>query len=190
MTFYAYLYFDPRTDVPFYVGKGRGYRARKHLHQATNRGVADRLEELRALGLRPRIETYDCRDEPHAFELERQLIALYGRQCDGGPLCNVLEGGERSAGFEGRRHSEESKAKIRAAMKARRLSPEHKARIGAANKGRSGPSPERQAKMIAARRNPAVRAKMSVASKRAWTPEKQAAMIAASQRAFAKRRGE
>lgn len=166
MTFYAYLYFDPRTDAPFYVGKGQGYRARKHLHQATNRGMADRLEELQALGLRPRIEICDCRDEPHAFELERQLIAAYGRQCDGGPLCNVLEAGDASGGFKGRQHSEESKAKIRAAMKARRLTPEHKARIGAANKGRPGPSPERQAKMIAARQNPVVRAKLSAAGRK------------------------
>ena len=152
MTFYAYLYFDPRTDVPFYVGKGQGYRARKHLHQATNRGVADRLEELRALGLRPRIETYDCRDEPHAFELERQLIALYGRQCDGGPLCNVLEAGDASGGMKGRKHRPETIERIRQAMRARRLTPEHRANISKGCKGRPGPTPELQARMIDARR--------------------------------------
>lgn len=41
--FYAYVYFDPRDGLPFYVGKGQGYRARKHLHQATNKGVAERI---------------------------------------------------------------------------------------------------------------------------------------------------
>lgn len=180
--FYAYLYFDPRTDEPFYVGKGQAYRARKHLHQATNKGVAARLVDLRAVGLAPRIETYECESEAHAFELERQLIAAYGRQCDGGPLANVLEGGERSAGFEGRKHSEESKAKIRSALKARRLTAEHKARIGAANKGRPGPSPEKQALMAAARRRPEVRAKLAASAKRNLTPERQAAMVAAARR--------
>lgn len=151
MTFYAYVYFDPRTDIPFYVGKGQGYRAKKHLHQATNRGVAERIADLRAAGWQPRIETHDCRDEAHAFELERQLIAAYGRQCEGGPLCNVLEAGERSGGFAGRKHTPETKAKIRAAMQARRLTPEHRANISRACKGRPGPTPELQKKMIAAR---------------------------------------
>lgn len=164
--FYAYAYFDPRDGSPFYIGKGQGYRSQKHLHQAANKGVADRLSTLRALGLRPTIETYPCADEAAAFELERQLIARYGRECEGGPLCNILEAGERSGGMAGRKHSVETKEKIRAAMKARRLSDEHRQRISAANKGRPGPSPEQQSRMIAARRNPAVRAKLSAAAKK------------------------
>lgn len=164
--FYAYVYFDPRDGLPFYVGKGQGYRARKHLHQAINKGAAERISTLRASGLSPRVETYPCDDEPAAFELERQLIARFGRQCEGGPLCNILEAGDRSGGFAGRKHTEESKAKIRAAMQARRLSETHRNRIGAANKGRSGPSLEQQARMIAARKTPEVRAKLSAAAKR------------------------
>jgi len=164
--FYAYVYFDPRDDAPFYVGKGQGYRARKHLHQATNRGVANRISTLRAAGLFPRIETYPCADEPAAFELERRLIARYGRQCEGGTLCNVLEAGDRSGGMLGRKHSDETKAKIRAALSGRRLSREHRARIGAANAGRAGPSPEQQARMVAARKTPEVRAKLSAAAKK------------------------
>ena len=164
--FYTYAYFDPRDGLPFYVGKGQGHRARKHLHQATNPGVAARLGELRGLGLEPRIDKYPCADEAAAFELERQLIAQLGRQCDGGPLCNVLEAGDRSGGFAGRKHSEESKAKIRAAMKARRLTDEHKARIGAANKGRPGPTPQLQERMKQARKNPEVRAKLSAAARK------------------------
>ena len=186
--FYAYAYFDPRDGAPFYIGKGQGYRARKHLHQATNRGVADRLSTLRALGLRPTIETYPCADEAAAFELERQLIARYGRECEGGPLCNILEAGERSGGFLGRKHTPETKEKIRAAMKARRLTDEHKAKIGKSNRGRPGPNAEKQARMIEARKNPEVRAKLSAAAKRAFTPERQAALIAASQEYFRQKR--
>lgn len=130
MTFYAYVYSDPRTGLPFYVGKGQGRRARKHLVQTANRGMAARLDELRGAGLQPRICVYGCDSEAHAFELERVLIDAYGRQCDGsGSLVNILEAGERSGGFAGRRHSEETKARIRAAMQARRLTAEHRARI-------------------------------------------------------------
>lgn len=130
MTFYAYVYADPRTGVPFYVGKGQGRRARKHLVQTTNRGMAARLAELREVGLEPLISVYGCDSEAHALELERVLIDAYGRQCDGsGSLVNILEAGDRSGGFAGRRHSEETKARIRAAMQARRLTVEHRARV-------------------------------------------------------------
>jgi group I intron endonuclease len=46
---------------------------------------------------------------------------------------NLTDGGEGMFGFT---HSEESKAKISAAIKGRRLTEEHRARIGAANMGR------------------------------------------------------
>lgn len=130
MTFYAYVYVDPRDGKPFYVGKGQGRRARKHLVQTSNRGMAARLDELRAAGLEPEISTYACDNEAHALELERVLIEAYGRLVDGsGCLVNILEAGDRSGGFAGRRHTEESKARIRAAMQARKLSETHRARI-------------------------------------------------------------
>jgi len=52
---YVYLYIDPRDNKPFYVGKGKGNRC--HSHMRARRGErADRIGELRKLGLRPRID--------------------------------------------------------------------------------------------------------------------------------------
>lgn len=167
MIFYAYVYVDPRDGRPFYVGKGQGSRARKHLVQATNRGMAARLDALRAEGMLPEITTYGCDSEAHALELERVLIEAYGRLCDGsGCLVNILEAGDRSGGFSGRRHSDETKRRIGEAQRGRKRAPEVGAKISAANKGRPGPTPEQQARMIEARRRPEVRAKLSAAGRR------------------------
>lgn len=167
MTFYAYVYTDPRDGRPFYVGKGQGRRARKHLVQPTNTGMAKRIADLRGQGLTPEIATYPCDSEAHALELERVLIAAYGRLCDGsGCLVNVLEAGDRSGGFAGRQHSEETKQRIGNAQRGRKRPPEVGAKISAANKGRPGPTAEQQLRMIEARRRPEVRAKLSAAGRR------------------------
>src|SRR5690242_20018084 len=43
--FYVYLYIDPRTGKPFYVGKGQGSRALAHL-SASTRGSDERSARL------------------------------------------------------------------------------------------------------------------------------------------------
>lgn len=127
--FYAYVYVDPRDSAPFYVGKGKGYRARKHLHQTTNPGMAARLAELKAAGVAPQIGILPCASSHESLEVEAALIAAFGRLVDGGTLVNRSPGG--SDGMGGKKHNEESKAKIRAAMRARVMSPEHKEKIRA-----------------------------------------------------------
>lgn len=154
MTYYAYVYVDPRDGVPFYVGKGQRYRAHKHLHQCSNAGLAARLAELRAVGIVPDIRIYHCDNEPHAYELERVLIDAYGRRVNrSGTLYNILEAGECSGGMAGRKHRPESIERIRAAMKARRLTPEHKAKIGAWGRTPAG----RAARSAAGKRGNATR---------------------------------
>lgn len=55
-----------------------------------------------------------------AIELEKKHIALWGRECDGGVLLNETLGGEgkpggqKTKGFSGRKHTEESKLKTSA----------------------------------------------------------------------------
>lgn len=127
--YYVYLYTDPRTGVIFYVGKGFGYRAKRHLCPSTLGPVGDRVRALRALGMTPGIAYLPCATAQHALEVEAALIAAYGRVQEGGPLVNRSPGG--SNGFGGRTHRPETKERIRVAMKARVMTPEHKAKIKA-----------------------------------------------------------
>lgn len=130
LEFYTYVYLDPLTLVPFYVGKGKGYRAHKHFHQTHSRPVAMKLRQLANTGHRPKIEIYPAISERHALDVEIELIAAFGRRDLGtGTLFNVSSGGETTAGFTGRKHSEESKAKISAAGKGRVISQETREKL-------------------------------------------------------------
>lgn len=121
--FYVYLHSKATTGEVFYVGKGNGDRAySKHgRNQYWNRVVKKHgyTVELYATGLQ----------EWYAFELEKELIAYYGRE----NLTNGTDGGEGTSGFFpdeetrkklsiarrgeknhqfGKPHSEETKKKI------------------------------------------------------------------------------
>lgn len=175
--FYAYLYTDPRDGSAFYVGKGHGFRARKHLWKGPSGPVRDRIAAIRACGLEPALTVVECADEAEAFRLERTLIDALGRVDLGtGTLLNRTAGGQGSSQRKGFTHSEETKARIRASMKGRPLTEQHKARIGAANKGRPGPTAEHLAKMQEGLRRPDVRARNSERMKATLTPERQAEM--------------
>jgi len=53
---YVYLYIDPRTDKPFYIGKGKGNRCFSHLKDRSESDKARVIDELRKLGRQPQIE--------------------------------------------------------------------------------------------------------------------------------------
>lgn len=75
-------------------------------------------------------------DERDAFEIEKALIAHYGRQQFGGVLCNMTDGGE---GVSGVMMSEQSRAKMSEAKKGkpgRPITPETRAKIGNAHRGK------------------------------------------------------
>ena len=175
--FYAYLYIDPRDGVPFYVGKGHGFRARKHLWKGPGGPLRDRIAAIRADGHEPTVSVTTCADEAEAFRLERALIDVLGRLDLGtGSLLNRTAGGQGSAKRHGFKHSEETKARIRASTKGRPMTAEHKAKISAAAKGRPGPTPEVQAKALATRRLPENREKARARAKQLVTPEHLAQM--------------
>ena len=94
--FYIYLYYDPRDNIPIYVGKGKGKRAYDHLISANNSGLSEAIAECRALGLEPvvNIEEYFKTDR-EACAREVELISHYGRRIMGdGSLFNIMPGGE------------------------------------------------------------------------------------------------
>lgn len=110
-----YVYFYLREDrTPYYVGKGKGYRAFAR-HSGCIQPPTDRI----------RIIMRECFSEAEAFEMEKFFILLYGRKHIGtGVLRNLTEGGEGNIthGMLGKQHSEETKLRI-AAKKFGKTSP-------------------------------------------------------------------
>ncbi len=78
--FYVYLLVDPRNDQVFYVGKGKGRRAREHaLNERRgaerNLGKSQRLRDIRLAGVTVEIlEVAGGLSERAALRLERQII--------------------------------------------------------------------------------------------------------------------
>lgn len=103
--FYVYVYFDPVTREPFYVGKGTGKRAWDHLKETYYKNGSKtrrhtKIKKIHRLGRNPIIHiVYDNLMEQEAFQKEMSLIAHYGRLDNGtGCLTNLSDGGEGDRG--------------------------------------------------------------------------------------------
>ncbi len=154
--FYVYVYLDPRTNPPepFYVGKGHGKRLRAHLGYSHNKQVKGRIRNIRSSGHEPIVEQRGSfSDENLAFELEKELISLYGRKDQAtGSLHNHTSGGEGTIGYRHRQEtkdlfSEQRRGKPQtpaqlAANKARLVSSETREKMREASKGRRRHTPE------------------------------------------------
>lgn len=120
--YYVYQYL--REDgSPYYIGKGKGRRATSRNRRTVAVPPKDRIEIVK-----------DSLSEQEAFDLERQLIAQYGRKDLGtGILRNLTDGGEGTSGYK---HTEEWKVQKSLSMSGRTCTDEHKAKVSAALKGR------------------------------------------------------
>lgn len=82
--FYVYHLIDPRTNLPFYVGKGKGDRDVDHLRRRTigeNPYRDHVIEQIRRSGLEPTaVRVHEGLDEKTAYELEEIEIKRYGRR--------------------------------------------------------------------------------------------------------------
>jgi hypothetical protein len=125
--FYVYIHRKATTGEVFYVGKGVGDRAYifstrsdwwkrvVQKHGVIVEIVSDNLQEW------------------YAFELESDLISLYGRKDTGdGPLVNMTDGGEGAVGHS---HSEETKHKISIANTGKFRSDETKKKLALLSMG-------------------------------------------------------
>lgn len=93
--FYIYAYIDPITNEPFYIGKGQGSRAYKHLRRSSYQQIHDtffyrKLREMLCASIQPMVDIIkDDLTEEVACDVESILIHLIGTRANGtGPLCN------------------------------------------------------------------------------------------------------
>ena len=140
-SFYIYIYFDPSRNMePFYVGKGKGNRDKRHLGRKDNLPFPNRIKSMSKQGISPIIERHEGLTEDEAFNLEIELIKMLGRKDLGlGPLLNLTDGGEGQTGIvwteerrkkisnahTGKIHTDEYKKKMSDALKGKKQTKEH-----------------------------------------------------------------
>lgn len=128
MDFYVYIHRKQSNGEVFYVGKGKDKRAWRrdgrtdYWHRVVNKhGV---VVEIVLSGLQ----------EWYAFELETDLITLYGRKDLGeGYLINMADGGEGASGVIA---TDEVRAKMSAARMGMVFSEEHRQNLSKAHAGK------------------------------------------------------
>lgn len=100
LMYYVYALIDPRTDEPFYVGKGKDNRALSHFQEKQllkegNTKKTAKIRKLQKLGYEPKIEFYaqNIEDEELAYTIESHYIRKYGRigYENNGILTNICE---------------------------------------------------------------------------------------------------
>lgn len=97
--FYVYMYFDPKTKIPFYVGKGCDYRYRDVGSRKYNKHLYNKIQKLRnerKLIVRDFTKfLFENLSNEEALQHEIRLIKEIGRRIlNEGPLLNITEGGD------------------------------------------------------------------------------------------------
>lgn len=79
LQYYVYVYSDPDTKKPFYVGKGKGNRVFNHLKDQSESEKAQMIKNIKLKGKEPIIEILaHGLDEETAFKVEAAAIDLIG----------------------------------------------------------------------------------------------------------------
>ncbi len=79
LKYYVYVYSDPDTKKPFYVGKGKGNRVFSHLNNKSENEKAQKINEILDKGKEPIIEILaHGLDEETALKVEAAAIDLIG----------------------------------------------------------------------------------------------------------------
>ena len=87
--YYVYIYSDPDTNIPFYIGKGKGNRCFNHLFLDNDSEKVAKIQEILAQGKEPTIEILvHGVDEDTALKVEAAAIDLIGIE----NLTNIQKG--------------------------------------------------------------------------------------------------
>jgi hypothetical protein len=81
--YYVYALIDPRTNLPFYIGKGKNNRMLQHLKKGSTNGVKKnaRIEEIRLAGFEPAaVKLIENMFEEDAYAFEENAITELGRE--------------------------------------------------------------------------------------------------------------
>ncbi len=90
---YIYAIYDPREELPFYVGRGVGDRVFSHLKDSHNKEVDQKILSLREQGLKPTIKILiHGLNSKQARAAETVAIAMLGKD----NLANKVLGGGSS----------------------------------------------------------------------------------------------
>lgn len=155
--YYVYALLDPaNANLPFYVGKGSGYRRINHYcpsYLKRRSYKAHIIKAYRARGFEDKhVVLVDGLSEAEAFDLEGAYILLFGLRLCGGLLVNQSHGGEGCSGHStprtpewrakisaahvGKVVSAETRERQRQAKLGKPLSAEHREKLSKANMGR------------------------------------------------------
>ena len=107
MQYYCYVFYDEDWQAT-YVGKGQGGRVYKP-------------QDHPEIPPKEQIQLFHFDQEWAAYECEIELIAFWGRQCDGGTLFNKSVGGPGNPGmkYPNKTLSKKTKDKIASSMKGK-----------------------------------------------------------------------
>jgi len=104
--FYVYMYINPETRKPFYIGKGQRSRAWSFTGHNHNKWVVSKINNIKKKGYKSKdfvVLLEENLTEEEAFQQEISLIGRYGKKIDGGILFNVNSGGIQPPSQRGKR---------------------------------------------------------------------------------------
>ncbi len=124
-----YSLIDPRTKLPFYVGKTNEPKIRLKGHRS-GRGTTPSavfIRKMRAEGYRPDMEILELCDEKDWQDREAYWVDAYRSKFGDTQVLNVMEGGVQVGRFLG--HSDATKERLRQMFKGRPIPQEQREQI-------------------------------------------------------------
>ena len=114
--FFTYVLIDPRSSLPFYIGKGQRRRIEHHFSEARtttkNHPKLQKIRKIESLGLSVIVRKVE-ENVSDADAQDFEMLFIAEARAKGIQLCNLTDGGDGSSGY---RHTPESLEKIKASQ--------------------------------------------------------------------------